>query len=161
MSHAQQTDTKSKLNQLNFLLGSWEVEVNTRLSANGPWENSHATSSIAKTLKASIIEENFSGKREGKEFLIKTLFAINNSNNKFQRVFADSEHSVLIEFEGDKNSDTIFFDKTWVYATGSTVKLRVAYHPISNDEFDLINMRMPQNSFEWDITGRMKYKRIK
>lgn len=158
--HSQLDEQKNKLAELNFLIGNWNVNVDTRLSAQGPWEKTRATSTIRKTLKSSLLEEDFAGKREGKDFLIKTLFGINNSNSNYQRVFADSEHGVLIEFEGVKNRDTIFFDKTWTYANGNTVKLRVAYYIKSIDEFSVVSMRMPQQAAEWDVTGRMVYKRV-
>ena len=156
---SQQTEHKIKLDVLDFLVGKWKVNTDSRLSAQGPWEKSEATATIYKTLNTALIEEEFTGTRTGKPFLIKTLFGINNANNKFQRVFADSEHGVLIEFEGEKNKDSLYFDKTWLYTNGSSVKLRVVYRIISKDEFVLENMRMPQQATEWDITGRMKYTR--
>jgi hypothetical protein len=156
-SFSQEADHKINLNELDFLLGKWKVESSQRLSAQGPWEKTNASSIIGKTLNSTLIEEEFTGSREGKPFLIKTLFAINNANNKYQRVFADSEHGVLIEFEGEKNKDTLYFDRTWRYTNGSTVKLRVAYYIISQNEFHIESMRMPQQATEWDITGRMKY----
>ena len=156
-SFSQEADHKINLNELDFLLGKWKVESSQRLSAQGPWEKSNASSIINKTLNSTLIEEEFTGSREGKPFLIKTLFAINNANSKYQRIFADSEHGVLIEFEGEKNKDTLSFDRTWIYTNGSTVKLRVVYYIISKNEFRMESMRMPQHSTEWDITGRMKY----
>ncbi len=158
---SQDADHKTKLDDLDFLVGNWKIDLDTRLSAQGPWEKSAATSTIRKTLKSSLIEEEFTGTRQGKVFLIKTLFAVNNSNNKYQRVFADSEHGVLIDFEGDRNKDTVYFDKTWTYENGSTVKLRAKYYKLSKDEFMVVNMRMPQQATEWDITGRMKYTRAR
>lgn len=156
-SFSQEADHKINLNELDFLLGKWKVESSQRLSAQGPWEKTNASSIVNKTLNSTLIEEEFTGTREGKPFLIKTLFAINNANSKYQRIFADSGHGVLIEFEGERNKDTFYFDRTWVYPNGSTVKLRVAYHIISKNEFHMESMRMPQQSTEWDVTGRMKY----
>jgi hypothetical protein len=158
-SFSQDADHKINLDELNFLPGKWNVESSQRLSAQGPWEESKASSTITKTLNSTLIEEEFTGTRTGKPFFIKTLFGINNANNKFQRVFADSEHGVLIVFEGEKNKDTLYFDRTWVYTNGSTVKLRVAYYIISKNEFHMESMRMPQQSTEWDVTGRTKYTR--
>jgi len=160
-SFSQEADRKINLNDLDFLLGNWKVEASQRLSAQGPWEKTNATSIINKTLNSALIEEEFTGTREGKLFLIKNLFAVNNANNKYQRIFADSEHGVLIEFEGQKNKDTLYFDRTWIYPSGATVKLRVAYYIISKDEIHMENMRMPQQSTEWDVTGRMKYLKKK
>ena len=159
-ANSQETQT-TKLNELDFLLRTWKIDAGSRLSAEGPWEKTSGISVIKNKLNSTIIEEEFTGTRQGKSFLNKTLFGINNMNNKLQRVFADSEHGVLIEFEGEKSKDTIYFDKTWTYASGSTMKLRAAYYIISEDEFRVETMRMPQNATEWDITSRVKYNRIK
>lgn len=158
--HSQDADHANKLGQLDFIIGDWKLNVDTRLSSDGPWERTEGRSKIRKTLNEALIEEEFTGTRENKPFLTKTLFALNSSTNKYQRVFVDSEHGVLIEFEGAKNKDTIYFDRQWVYTNGSTVKLRVAYYILSKDEFFVESMRMPQQSTKWDITGRMRYKRI-
>jgi len=157
---SQEADHSTKLSELDFLLGSWKIDAETRLSAQGPWEKTRATSTIRKTLGSSLIEEDFKGVREGKDFYIKTLFAVNNMNNKYQRIFADSGHGVLVDFEGARNKDTIYFDKLWTYANGTTVKLRVAYQVISNNEFMVVSMRMAQDQVEWDTTGKMKYIKI-
>jgi hypothetical protein len=93
--------------------------------------------------------------------LCKTIFAVNNRSGSYQRMFVDSEHGALIDFEGTKNGESFMFDKLWTYPNGNTVKLRVVYKIISNDEFKVESMRMPQGTSEWDVTGRMKYKRVK
>jgi hypothetical protein len=153
--------SKQKLKRLDFLLGQWSVEVEGRLSAQGPWENSNGTSEIIKTLDSTLVEEEFRGTREGRPFLSKTLFAINNQTNSMQRIFIDAPHGVLIDFEGAIKGDSIIFDKTWTIANASTVKLRVVYTIMSNDNFMLETMRMPQGQTKWDVNGRMRYKRIK
>ncbi len=48
-----------------------------------------------------------------------------------------------------------------MYPDKSTVQLRVVYKIISPDEFIVENMRMPQNTSSWDVTGRMRYVRKK
>ena len=158
---SQDGDHLEQLAKLNFLLGDWKIDVETRLSAQGPWEKSQATSAIRKTLNSSLIEEDFTGQRQGKDFRSKTLFGVNNMNARYQRVFADSDHGVLIDFEGVRSKDSIYFDRLWSYPNGSTVKLRVLYLLGTSDEFVVVNLRMPQQQTEWDITGRMKYTRIK
>ena len=152
-------ETKLSINQLDFLPGRWNVDVDSRLSAQGPWEKTKAVSVIRKSLKETLIEEEFTGTRQGKPFLAKSLFGINNGTNQFQRLFADSEHGVLVLYEGEKKGDTLHLDKTWTYANGNAVKLRVAYYTVSPTEFKVETMRMPQGANAWDVTGRMHYKR--
>lgn len=157
--HAQETQTK--LPELYTLTGSWKVTTETRLSANGPWETTIGTAVIKKSTGDALIEEEYTGKLRNKSFLTKSLITYNHFSNVFQRAFVDSEHGVIVDYEGQKKSGSVFFDKLWTYANGTTVKLRVVYIIISSNEFKIENMRMPENSTEWDITGRMHYIRSK
>ncbi|HKY55602.1 MAG TPA: DUF1579 family protein [Anaerolineales bacterium] len=158
---AQPTDPKEKLKSADFLIGNWNVEVDARLSLHGPWERSKGTSVIRKTLDSSLIEEEFTGTREGKPFLSKTLFAVNNMTDKIQRIFIDAPHGVLLDFEGVMVNDSLVFDKTWKYANGNSVRLGVTYKKLSADSFVLTTRRMPDGATSWDVNGRMTYTRVK
>jgi len=160
-SPGQEGGREQMLKDLNALVGNWNVEVEARLSLQGPWDTSVATSVIRKTVSASILEEDVTGLRQNKPFTTKCLFAINNQTLKYQRIFVDSEHGTLVDFDGNKSGKDFIFDKEWTYANQSKVKLRVVYKLISPDEFIVENMRMPDGSSSWDVTGRMKYRRIK
>lgn len=151
----------SKLPELNVLMGSWEISAETRLSANGPWEINKGKSIISKTTGTALIEEEYTGILQNKSYHTKSFIAFDHFKDRFQRVFIDSEHGVLIDYEGEKRNDTIIFDKNWIYPTKNTVELRVIYTFISPDEFTIENMRMPGNASVWDVTGRMRYRRIK
>jgi hypothetical protein len=162
LSYAQHDNTSPQnLRALDFLIGEWNVEVEARLSMNGPWEKTAGKSIIKRELDSTLVVEEFVGEREGKRFLSKTLFAINNSTGKFQRIFIDSPHGVLIDFEGGNENGQFVFDKLWNYANGTSVQLRVIYKQIPNGGFTLENQRLPQNASEWDTTGRMKYSKVK
>ena len=157
----QQDEIRKKLESFNYFAGTWTINIEARLSAQGPWDTSVAISVFKLTTGSKILEEDLTGTRERKPFLIKMLLAVNNLTGSYQRIFADSEHGALVDYEGIKNERGFLFDKLWIYPGGSTVKLRVVYTIISNDEFTVENMRMPQGTTEWDVTGRMKYKRMK
>ena len=158
---AQPGDPKEKLKSVDFLTGTWNVEVDARLSLHGPWEKSKGRSVIRKTLDSSLVEEEFIGTREGKPFLSKTLYAINNMTDKIQRIFIDAPHGVLLDFEGILMNDSLVFDKIWKYANGNSVNLGVTYRKLSLDSFIVTSMRMPDGATSWDITGRMTYTRVK
>jgi hypothetical protein len=155
-SAAQET---KKIRELKFLAGEWDIEVEARLSMQGEWESSTAKSVTTYTLDSSLIEEEYTGTRQGKPFLSKTFFAVNNMTNKFQRIFIDAPHGVLVDFEGVQTGDSLVFDKNWQYANGTTVKLRVVYKILSYDDIIVESMRMPPNSSAWDVNGKMKYHR--
>ena len=154
-------DTKNTLENLQIVAGTWTVQVEARLSANGPWESSLGTSVIARTVGLTVFEENFTGTREGRPFVTKTLLALNNLSKKFQRIFVDSEHGTLVDFEGVHEKNEFLFDKNWAYPNNTTVRLRVVYKIISPNEFSIESMRMPQDSKAWDVTGRLRYVRAK
>ena len=157
--YAQETHTR--LPELDPIVGSWKVTAETRLSANGPWEINKGTAMIKKTTGSTLIEEEYTGMLNSKSFFTESVIAYNHFTNVFQRIFIDSEHGVLVDYEGEKKADTIFFNKTWTYPNGATVKLRVVYTIISADEFKIENMRMPEDSSKWDLTNRMHYVRIR
>jgi hypothetical protein len=142
-------------------MGSWNVTAENRLGAAGPWDTSKGTAVIRKSTGGSLIEEEYTGTLNNKSFFTKSIIAYNHFSNAFQRTFLDSEHGVLIDYEGTKKADSVLFDKRWTYPNGASVKLRVVYTIISPDEFMIENMRMPDSSSEWDITGKMRYTRQK
>ena len=156
---SQETNPLQKLKRLDFLTGDWAVTTDLRLSAQGPWEKSSGTSIIKKVVGETIIEENYSGTHQGKAYYTRSMFAVNNMTMKYQLIFADSDHGVMIDYEGEGTDSIFTFDKTWTYANQSTVKLRTIYTIISNKEFQIESMRMPQGAASWDITGRKKYTR--
>jgi len=160
-SHGQERGQEHMLEDLSSLVGNWDVQVEVRLSAQGPWDTSVAKSTIRKTVGAKIVEEDLTGSRVNRPFTIKCLLATNNQTLKYQRIFVDSEHGTLIDFDGNKSGNDFIFDKEWTYANQSKVKLRVVYKLISANEFIVENMRMPEGSSSWDVTGRMRYIRIR
>ena len=76
-------DSAINISELNFLVGTWKVDVKARLSAQGPWETSTGSASISGSLNGTILEETFAGTRKGKPFFAKTVFGVNNATNSF------------------------------------------------------------------------------
>jgi hypothetical protein len=63
-----------------------------------------------------VLSGNFKfGKSSLHLLFMPSIIAYDHFSNVFQRVLIDSEHGVLIDYEGIKNADTIFFDKTWTF----------------------------------------------
>jgi hypothetical protein len=154
-------ETETRLPELNTLVGNWNVRSENRLSSSGPWDLNTGKAVITKSTGDAIIEEDYTGILNNKTFYTKSLIAYNHFDNVFQRTFVDSEHGVLVDYQGEKKGDTLIFNKLWHYPNGSTVKLRVSYTLISPDEFKIVNMRMPDNNSGWDTTGKMDYIRAK
>jgi hypothetical protein len=157
LHHSFAQETPGKLPELDILAGNWTVTTETRLSANGPWETNKGESVITKSTGTTLIEESYTGTLRNKSFFTKSLIAYDHFKDLFQRIFIDSEHGVLIDYTGEKRSDSLIFDKTWIYPDQTTVKLRVLYILVSANEFVVENMRRPGNMSNWDVTGRMRY----
>lgn len=157
----EQNPADARRAELDFLIGSWNVEADIRLSSQGPWEKSQAKSMITKTVGSKVIEEQYTGTREGQRFTSKSLFAVNNLTREYQLIFVDSEHGALIDYLGEVQSDSLIFTKLWSYPNGSKVELRLVFRPISSDEFICESMRKPENEETWDVTKRLKYTRTK
>jgi hypothetical protein len=143
-SFAQSKEKKDKFDGLETVVGNWTVKVEARLSVNGPWETSMGSSVISRVVDGNIIDENFTGTRMEKSFIAKSLLAVNNLNGKLQRVFMDSGHGGMVDFEGQKEDEHNFvFDKTLTYPNGNSVKLRIVYTILSENKFSVESMRMP------------------
>jgi hypothetical protein len=61
--------SKEELAPFNFLVGNWKVDVDARLSKNGPWEKSEARSVIKKEIGETIFEEEYPEQKKGESLL--------------------------------------------------------------------------------------------
>jgi len=158
--HAQQPSCYHKeLDDWAFLAGDWTVRTKTRLSANGPWEESVANAQIKRDMNGCLLAENFAGTRQGKAFLSRSLFAWNDNTKKLQQVFSDSEHGPLIFYEGVKSGPEILVDLDWKRPDGQIIRLRRAYFDLTKDSFKSESRRSLDGGKTWDTTGKADYSR--
>jgi len=155
----EENPARKKLAEIDALVGDWNVSVEFRLTALGPWESSKAQARITKTTGSALLEEDFTGTRRGHPFYAKSLIVVDNLTLKYQGAFLDSEHGALIEYEGEKRADSLIFDRTWSYPNGAKVYLRAVYLFVSDNEIHVERMRKPEGTEVWDVTGRWVYKR--
>jgi hypothetical protein len=142
---------------IDFLLGDWNVDANVRL-ADGTWEHSSATSQIKADLSGCLLSERFTGTRAGHAFTALSLMAFNNASKKLQRVWSDSEHGLLITYEGNRSGNRIILE-TEILLDGKRVKLRNAYLEISETSFSLESGRSTDDGKTWITVTRLRYKR--
>lgn len=160
MQQGQQAACYHKeLDDWAFLEGDWTVRTNTRLSANGPWEQATASAQIKRDLQGCLLTERFNGTRQGRPFQALSLFAWNSNSQRLQQVFSDSEHGPLVFYEGAKNHAEILVDLDWKLPDGRSVKLRRAYFNFTKDSFTLESRRSTDCGKTWDTTGRAEYQR--
>lgn len=138
---------------------TWTVRTNTRLAANGPWEQTVASAQIKRDLNGCLLTERFTGTRQGRPFQALSMFAWNNNSQKLQQVFSDSEHGPLVFYEGVESGAEILVDLDWKLPDGRSVKLRRAYFNLAKDSFTLESRRSTDGGKTWDTTGRAEYRR--
>jgi hypothetical protein len=158
-SHAQHL-SHEMLKPLEVLLGDWNVDANMRLSKTGPWEKTKATSHFKKSVGESIFEEEYAGTKEGRVFTFRTWLANDNRSKRYQRVSVDSDHGVLVLYEGLLQNDTLTL-LTQMQMPQYTLHLRVQYLFISNDKFMAESSRSTDGAKTWDTTSQLTYHRAK
>jgi hypothetical protein len=151
--------SEEELKPLNFLTGEWRVEVDARLSKQGPWEKSEARSVIKRIIGETIFEEEFSGTRQGKAFTAKSWLGNDNRTKLYQRVFVDSEHGVLVLYEGRLEDKSLTL-QTEFNLLQAHLLLRIQYTLVTEDLFTIESARSADEGKTWDHTGRSIYNRI-
>lgn len=150
--------SKEKLKPLNFLVGNWKVEVDARLSRNGPWEKSEATSTIKKAIGETIFEEEYKGTKEGRILTAKAWLGNDNRTKLYQRIWVDSDHGVLMVQEGELKDKTLTLQSV-LDLNGTRLVLRIQYIFNGNDSFTVESSRSTDDGKTWDRTGTSKYSR--
>ena len=138
---------------------TWTVRTNTRLAANGPWEQTVASAQIKRDLNGCMLTARVTGTRQGRPFQALSMFAWNNNSQRLQQVFSDSEHGPLVFYEGVESGAEILVDLDWKLPDGRSVKLRRAYFNLAKDSFTLESRRSTDGGKTWDTTGRAEYRR--
>jgi hypothetical protein len=146
-----------ELGDIDFLTGDWTVESNVR-SGDGKWEQSSATSQIKPDLSGCLLNERFTGMRGGHSFSALGIMGFNSITGKLQRVWSDSEHGLLIMYEGNRNGREMILE-TEVLLDGKRVKLRNAYLEITRDSFRLESGRSHDGGKTWITVTKLQYKR--
>jgi hypothetical protein len=144
---------------LRFLEGKWDVESNMR-AGDGKWEKTKASSQIGPELTGCLLKEQFSGSRNGRPFNIFALIAFNATSGKMQRAWSDSEHGLLILYDGDKTGDTMTLN-TVIDLDDKKILLRIAYTEITKDSFKVESGRSHDEGKTWITTSTLIYKRKK
>jgi Protein of unknown function (DUF1579) len=152
--------SEEEFKPLNFLAGEWRIEVDARLSKQGPWEKSEQQSVIKKSVGNTIFEEELSGSRQGRTFIAKSWLANDNRTKLYQKTFVDSDHGVLVLYEGKLENDLLTLLKE-SEINGVRLMHRMQYKFISNDTFTIETARSIDKGLTWDRTGTSTYLRKK
>src|SRR5262249_40821397 len=142
---------------IDFMIGDWNVDANVRLE-DGTWEHTSATSQIKPDLSGCLLSERFAGTRAGHMFTALALMAFNNTSKKLQRLWSDSEHGLLVTYEGNRTGNELIME-TEILIEGKSVKLRNAYLQISETSFSIESGRSTDGGKTWITVTRLRYTR--
>lgn len=143
--------------ELNFLEGAWEVRSTARL-AGGEWDTTVARSQIEVDLEGCLLVERFQGTRAGHEYEAVGLLGFNSIEHRLQRVWVDSEHGMLVTYEGESQAGEILLEYSMVLR-GQSILLRHVYLNIGEATFTLESRRSTDQGQSWEVTWRAQYTR--
>lgn len=143
--------------ELSFLEGAWEVHSAARLPS-GDWDTTVARSNIQADLKRCLLVERFQGSRAGHEYEALGLLGFNSVERRLQRVWVDSEHGILVTYEGERQASEIVLEYPMVLR-GQSILLRHVYLDIGEGAFTLESRRSNDQGQSWVVTWRARYSR--
>ena len=146
-----------ELGDIEFLIGDWTVEANVRLG-DDKWEPSSAASRISPDLSGCLLNERFTGTRAGHAFSAIAMMGFNSTTGRLQRMWSDSEHGLLIIYEGKRNGNEMILE-TEVQLDGRKVKLRNSYLAITRNSFRLESGRSVDDGKTWITVTKLEYTR--
>ena len=112
---------------LNFLVGTWKVRSNFRVSrSENKWETTEAVSRISHLFENCIYQEILTGKRDDRPHQFTGLFSYNNLSNKLQWAGGHSEHGVLTLYEGNFVDDELVLESQ-LFLRSNLVYFRIVF----------------------------------
>ena len=104
------------------------------------------------------MSERFTGTRAGHPFSAIAMMGFNSTSGKLQRMWSDSEHGLLIIYEGKRNGDEMILE-TEVSLDGRKVKLRNSYLALTSNSFRLESARSVDDGKTWITVTKLQYRR--
>jgi len=141
-----------------FCRGTWRVTVTARLSAQGPWEKTEATSTIVADLMGCAFIEHLDTTRDGRPLQLLSMLTYDHNGGRWQYTVTDSEHGRVQTYEGRRDVDT-FVLLSNLEMPGGRVLLRRTLKQESADAFTWESARSPDEGKTWDVTTRFEYRR--
>jgi hypothetical protein len=141
-----------------FYPGTWRVTVTARLSAQGPWEKTEATSTIVADLMGCAFVEHLDTTRDGRPLQLLSMLTYDHNGGRWQYTVTDSEHGRVQTYEGRRDVDTFVLpvesrDVGRPGAAAADVEAGI------RDAFTWESARSPDEGKTWDVTTRFEYRR--
>lgn len=144
---SMEAQNKPLHNTFDFWVGNW----------NAWWNDSlRGTNSITKTLKNTVVEENFSF-NDG-SFLGKSWTLYDATTNSWKQTWVDDTGAYLL-FTGGKEDDKVILNMTEPRTkNGNKVYMRMVFFNISHESFDW-DWQSSEDKINWKSTWAIHYKR--
>lgn len=156
--HAQAVCANDIAGRLGFLVGSWRVESAFR-TPEATWDSTTGAARIRPDLSGCLLREEYEGQRFGEPYSQVALWSVSGFEpTPYQRVFAHSQHGLLVLRQGRFHGDTLVLrSETVVSDRRITEEDRITRS--SDSAFEFINRRSIDDGVTWTITRRALYVR--
>lgn len=142
--------------KLNFLIGNWKVKSKFRKGSNpDKWEETDGKSKIKYLFNECLAQEKLDVKRDGRPLTLITMYSYNNFTQKYQWMFAHSEHGLLSLFEGKLKDDKFNLKNSLELGTRKILFER--HLSKTKKGFQLIAKRSFDNGKTWRVDWYLDY----
>lgn len=147
----------AELQRLNFYPGIWDVRLESRLAALGPWETTTGIAEVTADMSGCVVIERLRTTRQGKTLEAITMLTWDHQTSRWQATWIDSDHGMQLSYEGVAGDDGL--DLRSARQLGNrTLTSRRLWRFTGPDEFSTESARL-LDSGAWDVTGRARYSR--
>lgn len=156
-----------ELSQLGFLLGKWNVQIDTEKDEHRPEPQQYKGSSqVAELFDGVALQENISIKIEDKSMSMLIVYTYDSMKKVFRVTRLDSMRGMLDVMEGNfdelgkliltnENNGTEMKD----YETGANVFTRLILNKLSESKFEVAWEMSKDDGKTWKNVGNMTYTR--
>ena len=146
-----------ELERLNSYAGVWDVRLESRLAAAGPWESTTGVADVSAELSGCVSIERLRTTRQGRSMEAITVLTWDHQTSRWQATWTDSEHGMQLLYEGVANGDVL--DLRLTRQVGNrALTLRRVFRFSGPDQFSTESARLTEAG-AWDVTGRAQYSK--
>lgn len=146
--------------KLDFLIGDWQVTSKYRVGSDPDrWEKTDGRASLEHVFGGCLVRERLETERGGRPLTVIALYSYNNISDKYQWLFAHSEHGVLSLFEGGLEKG-VFTLKNSLEVRGRVMLFERVLRETKNG-FEMIARRSFDGGKTWRDDWFLSYRRLK
>lgn len=148
----------AEMKQLESMVGSWDVTMQTRQMADQPWIDTKGTCTYEYILAGAALRQHYEGDMMGMPFNGETTICYNRETKKWQMTWIDNLFGIMSYYEGDWKDDKLIAGnrETW---QGMEYLSRMTTYNITEDSFDWMMEMSTDEGKTWFATMKAVYTR--